>query len=53
VGQSGARAAAIAGAAVAEHITPLADIHATPDYRRHLARALTERAMRRATRRIL
>jgi CO/xanthine dehydrogenase FAD-binding subunit len=53
VGQSCARAAATAGAAVAAHITPLADIHATPDYRRHLARALTERAIRRATTRTL
>jgi CO/xanthine dehydrogenase FAD-binding subunit len=53
VGQTGARAAANAGAAAAENITPLADIHATEDYRRHLARALTERAMRRAITQIL
>jgi CO/xanthine dehydrogenase FAD-binding subunit len=37
----------VAGAAAGE-VDTVEDIHGTKDYRRHLARALTERAVRRA-----
>lgn len=40
-----------AAAALAEHITPMEDAHATADYRRHLARVLTERAIEDAAHR--
>lgn len=40
-----------AGAAAAEAIEPLGDIHASPEYRRHLVRELTIRALRAATER--
>ncbi len=38
-------------AAVADQVAPEADIHATADYRRHLAVVLTERAIRAASER--
>ncbi|MEP7179931.1 MAG: FAD binding domain-containing protein [Pseudonocardiales bacterium] len=39
---------AAAAALAREHVDPEADIHATADYRRHLAGVLTERALRDA-----
>lgn len=40
-----------AGAAAAEAIDPIGDIHASEDYRRHLVREYTARAVREAARR--
>src|SRR5262249_13589080 len=45
------RAAIRAAAATARAIEPIADIHATADYRRHLAEVLTARALADAARR--
>ncbi len=45
---SSALAARAVGDAVREQVEPEADIHATADYRRHLAAVLTERALRAA-----
>lgn len=42
-----ADAAAEAAAATADALDPPGDIHASPDYRRHLARVLTRRALER------
>jgi CO/xanthine dehydrogenase FAD-binding subunit len=41
------RAAAVAAAA-AYDVDAIGDVHGTSDYRRHLARTLTQRAVRRA-----
>ena len=47
-GESIERAMAIAARAAAQAVAPINDVHGTEEYRRHLARALTERAMTRA-----
>ncbi len=47
-GRSLDRAALRAAAAAVRTITPISDIHATADYRRHLAEVLTFRALRDA-----
>jgi CO/xanthine dehydrogenase FAD-binding subunit len=39
---------AAAAARAAELVAPDSDVHASADYRRHLTRVLTERALRRA-----
>src|SRR5215470_14812928 len=51
VGRPLDRAAIRAAAATARAIEPIADIHATADYRRHLAEVLTARALADAARR--
>jgi carbon-monoxide dehydrogenase medium subunit len=48
VGKRLDRATARAAASAARAITPIADIHASPEYRRHLAEVLTFRALRDA-----
>jgi carbon-monoxide dehydrogenase medium subunit len=45
----GDAAISAAGQRASELVQPDADIHASADYRRHLTRVLTERALRRAT----
>jgi aerobic carbon-monoxide dehydrogenase medium subunit len=40
---------AAAAALAAEGTSPFADLNATPDYKRHLARVLTERALTTAS----
>jgi CO/xanthine dehydrogenase FAD-binding subunit len=49
-GRDGEQLAAAAGAAAAQ-VDTVEDVHGTKDYRRHLARTLTERAVRRAAER--
>jgi aerobic carbon-monoxide dehydrogenase medium subunit len=48
VGEDIERVVEIASRAAAE-VDPVRDVHGTTDYRRHLARGLTERVVRRAT----
>ncbi|MBI3329470.1 MAG: FAD binding domain-containing protein [Nitrospinae bacterium] len=53
LGQMGGRAAfEVAGAQAAAPLTPLADVHASSGYRRHLARVLVERALMQAWHRL-
>ncbi|MFQ5680365.1 MAG: xanthine dehydrogenase family protein subunit M, partial [Gemmatimonadota bacterium] len=47
-GEGGPAAIRAAAQAAAEELDPPEDIHASPGYRRQLARVLTDRALRRA-----